>query len=544
MPLIVVCGRPCSGKSAFARALADALAARGLPAALLAAEEAGGGAAFGGDRAHAFADAAAEKTTRAWLRSAVERALTGAAAVVVADGGAGVKGFRYELHCAARNVGARVAVVWVGPDVTRAAARAVNAARRAAQSATGATAYEDATLDALWARFEPPDARNRWDSPLVRVSLAAPSARAGDSVLARAAARGQLPSEAAAAAAASSANALGGAFTAESFWERAAASAARASGDELASPFLTSRFALRGVFSAAALAAERGVGATVEATVGATRRAARQNADARAGYGDVPLTGFTRALRAAPQGAAPDYFAADFNADEGSDDDGADIADMRDFDGVGDDAGDTPALDDALLPEPAAASSGFKSSFRRPERAAALVAIGTVRGDVVTLPAALSEGDAAAVASTACAPAQPADSIRDAIEWLVAFAQGRVEEHKDPSAHGLEGAGVNKVAGSVASAGASSARPVDDNMLLAAATASSATVLEALADTDVGSASVIPLPPAAGGGVLRLPRATSLHELARLRRTYLSGDVGAGTAVAFLAFVRTALRAS
>lgn len=505
MPLIVVCGRPCVGKTSFSRALLDALVSSGARASLVSAEEGGGGSSFCGDRARVFADAPSEKAARAWLRAAVERALTDAQLVVVADCGAGVKGFRYELFCAARNVGARSAVVWVGPDVLHGAARAVNAERRA-REVGGATAYADAALDGLWARFESPDARNRWDSPLVRVNLATPSARASDALLAAAAARGQLPLE--------SGGDGGGAF-----WERAA-QRAPLSADVVASPFLTSRFELRQVFSAAALATEQGAGAAVEATVGATRRRARQAADALAGYGDVPTHGFSR-TSVARERSAPDYFADNFNADTGSEN-GDDIANLRDFDGIDEARGaedDNGAPAPPPVPPPISVTVGL-GSFRRPARASATVAVSTGTGSLVVAPA----GSAAATEVVPMSTGVTDDAVMAAITWLVGFAHGRSSDATTR----------------VAAAAVEDSAPIYDEDSRTSAASISATVLASLDGRDLSAPGVFETV----GVSFRLPRGTSTQELARLRRAYLqpANDVGKGDAAAFIAFCYKALR--
>ncbi|PWZ03166.1 chromatin associated protein KTI12 [Testicularia cyperi] len=114
----------------------------------------------------AYSSQRTEKPARASYLSAVTRAL-GRDTVVIADGGAGlnIKGFRYQLWCAAREVGVRCLSILVHthPDVCR----SWNQQRRAGdQHATHEAAYDDETLDSLLARFEEPNPMTRWDSPL------------------------------------------------------------------------------------------------------------------------------------------------------------------------------------------------------------------------------------------------------------------------------------------------------------------------------------------------------------------------------------------
>jgi len=554
MPLVVLCGRPCTGKTTFARALAAAARAAGLDVALVDDAAAAGDAGADADAGAAAlprAGARLDKVARARLRARVERALTHARAVVVADAGNGVKGFRYELWCAARNVGARAAVVWVGPDVRRAAAARAGVARA---RAGGAPAPARAVLRDVWARFEPPDARNRWDAPLVRVPLAGAAARAGVAALA-AAAGGGVGAGAGEGAVADA--------SAPSFWEQCAADAAAArearerrargelggeggavgggvldsasdgdfddDGDDGGGPFLTSRFELWRVAPAGALARELGGGAGVDAPALAAQRAARQLADAEAGYvdappppprgaaryGAVPARGFSRAAAAGAAPAAPDYFAPDFNGDAASDeDDGAgSVANMADFDEGGGEAAET-----AAPRAPAAASS-----FRRAGGAAA------PRAAEAAAPPPLS----APAPPPAAADAAATDAIDNALRWLDAFCGG--DAGAPAAAPGDADAGRAAASAPVAE-GAPDAR--------AAAAASSAALAAALAAADLCAPGAQRVD--VGGAVVavHLPRATSAAEVARLRRAFLApgGDVGDGAAQRFAAFLTRELR--
>jgi hypothetical protein len=297
MPLVLLCGRPCVGKTAFARELQAHFQRRAVARAAVAAAactgasssssssqigaDAVGGAALaaaavavhlvndeslGIDKGDAMQSecrketslspharwlyrhslpslplpsppaAAAEKNARAALKSAIERLLVGNT-LVIADGLNYIKGFRYELHCIVRAAGTRMCLVWVGPEGGLADARARNEGRRraaataASDEATDAygasrcAPYGDAALAELWARFEAPDERNRWDQPLVRVAGLPPPL-----------------------ADASGGGGGGG----------GAAGAAASSG-----PFFTSRYDLSGVYSSAELSAASAAGTPV-----------------------------------------------------------------------------------------------------------------------------------------------------------------------------------------------------------------------------------------------------------------------------------------
>lgn len=111
----------------------------------------------------AYSSQRTEKPARASYLSAVTRAL-GRDTIVIADGGAGlnIKGFRYQLWCAAREVGVRCLSVHV--HAPTAVCKYWNTTRRNQQGESAS--YDDETLDSLLMRFEEPNAMTRWDSPL------------------------------------------------------------------------------------------------------------------------------------------------------------------------------------------------------------------------------------------------------------------------------------------------------------------------------------------------------------------------------------------
>ncbi|KAN0061078.1 kti12, chromatin associated [Thecaphora frezii] len=115
----------------------------------------------------AYASQRSEKPARASYLSAVTRAL-GKDTIVIADGGAGlnIKGFRYQLWCAAREVGVKCLTVHVHAPPRLCAHW--NAQRRSEHGADAS--YDDETLDSLCMRYEEPNAMTRWDSPLFLVS--------------------------------------------------------------------------------------------------------------------------------------------------------------------------------------------------------------------------------------------------------------------------------------------------------------------------------------------------------------------------------------
>ena len=128
----------------------------------------------------AYSSQRTEKPARASYLSAVTRAL-GKDTIVIADGGAGlnIKGFRYQLWCAAREVGVRCLSVYVHapPQVCK----YYNSKRREQQGEEAS--YDDETLDSLLMRFEEPNAMTRWDSPLIIVpTILSPTSSEEDTI--------------------------------------------------------------------------------------------------------------------------------------------------------------------------------------------------------------------------------------------------------------------------------------------------------------------------------------------------------------------------
>ena len=154
MPLVVVCGLPCSGKSRRAGDLAHHLA-----------DECGKEVKVFGDdigmteRNQTYGCSHQEKTLRAGLKSAVERHLT-RERVVILDSLNYIKGFRYELYCVSKHANTTHCLVLC--EASPEQVREWNSSRQ-----RGAR-YDQDVLEALVRRFEAPDPQSRWDQPLIR----------------------------------------------------------------------------------------------------------------------------------------------------------------------------------------------------------------------------------------------------------------------------------------------------------------------------------------------------------------------------------------
>lgn len=158
MPLIVLSGQPASGKSTAAAQLRVLLLPHG-PVQVV--DE----ASVNLDRNVAYSSSHQEKIARASLKSAVERVLSKDTYVIL-DSLNNIKGYRYEMWCAARSVPTRYCVVHVDTPVE--ICRQWNDLRP--------EHYTPNIFDDLVRRFETPDSRNRWDAPLFALRPAGESA--------------------------------------------------------------------------------------------------------------------------------------------------------------------------------------------------------------------------------------------------------------------------------------------------------------------------------------------------------------------------------
>ncbi|KAK9819699.1 hypothetical protein WJX72_001375 [[Myrmecia] bisecta] len=150
MPLVLICGQPCSGKSRVAAALREHFLSKGQQAVIV--DEPSQYL----DKNSAYQDSASEKNTRGTLKAATDRSLT-KGTVVILDSLNNIKGYRYELYCIARAAGTRYCVVHCDAPVEQ--AREWNRARPE-------PTYTEDLFNNLAGRFETPDSRNRWDAPL------------------------------------------------------------------------------------------------------------------------------------------------------------------------------------------------------------------------------------------------------------------------------------------------------------------------------------------------------------------------------------------
>lgn len=157
MPLIVMCGYPCSGKTRRAEELRVYFEQNCEPSRKVHIV---GDAALDVDVNTVYADSQKEKNVRASLKAEVERKVN-KDDVVILDSLNYIKGYRYELFCLTKH--ARTPHCLVYCLTSDEVSSAWNSSRDAAEQ------YTKDIFDALVLRFEAPDSRNRWDSPLFTI---------------------------------------------------------------------------------------------------------------------------------------------------------------------------------------------------------------------------------------------------------------------------------------------------------------------------------------------------------------------------------------
>ncbi|KAL1921817.1 uncharacterized protein VTP21DRAFT_10459 [Calcarisporiella thermophila] len=161
MPLVIITGIPCSGKTTRAKQLLgyftqriaqdESIKSKQMTVHLLNDD-------ILGYNRDVYKLPVEEKKARGALMSAVERHLS-KEDIVIADGMNYIKGFRYQLYCIARAIGTPHCVLHCGTSTQD--AKEWNKERE--------NAYEEKVFEELVSRYEEPDGRNRWDSPLFTV---------------------------------------------------------------------------------------------------------------------------------------------------------------------------------------------------------------------------------------------------------------------------------------------------------------------------------------------------------------------------------------
>ncbi|KAI9442300.1 chromatin associated protein KTI12, partial [Lactarius indigo] len=164
MALVTFSGYPCSGKTRRATQLKDHLESRladpsysGPPFKVIVLSD----DSLNVDRS-SYDDSRSEKPARAVLFTAVQRQM-GRDTILIVDALNYIKGFRYQLYCAAREFKLRVCTSRFMSLLHQ------NLCKRWNEERPDGHGYAPETLDNLIARYEEPSSMVRWDSPLFTV---------------------------------------------------------------------------------------------------------------------------------------------------------------------------------------------------------------------------------------------------------------------------------------------------------------------------------------------------------------------------------------
>jgi len=187
MPCLVLSGHPCVGKTEFAKRLKErALHHKSnlICSVTIVNEEL---VRVDQTKAECYATSQAEKSTRSSLKAKVDRSLTDdPSSLVICDSLNYIKGYRYELHCLSKATGQKHGVIWLLNNSI--VAQEWNRERSVEKPDYFYTLEQ---MKELMMRFEPPDARNRWDKPLWRVDLT-PASQKTDNITTATAAQDAL----------------------------------------------------------------------------------------------------------------------------------------------------------------------------------------------------------------------------------------------------------------------------------------------------------------------------------------------------------------
>ncbi|EGD73698.1 elongator associated protein [Salpingoeca rosetta] len=153
MPLVVLCGFPCSGKTRRAKEVHAYMQERGVRSVIVGDES------EGIDLARAYETPKVEKTTRGVIKSAVDRALA-KDVVVIVDSLNYIKGYRYELYCLARALQTPHCIVHT----------LARDAECIARHEELGSPYGEGNAAKLIQRFEAPNDHQRWDRPTFAVT--------------------------------------------------------------------------------------------------------------------------------------------------------------------------------------------------------------------------------------------------------------------------------------------------------------------------------------------------------------------------------------
>uniref|UniRef100_F1L3H9 Protein KTI12 homolog n=2 Tax=Ascaris TaxID=6251 RepID=F1L3H9_ASCSU len=157
MPLLLISGGPSSGKTTIAERIAEYFKSCGFHAVEVISDECNGNFSR-----NIYNNSSKEREQRAFLRSEVQRRLS-KDRLIICDSLNYIKGFRYELFCVGKLVQTTFAVVFC--EANAQTSKWLDSQKDENER------YEEGKIDDVLMRFERPDGKNRWDSPLFTIQI-------------------------------------------------------------------------------------------------------------------------------------------------------------------------------------------------------------------------------------------------------------------------------------------------------------------------------------------------------------------------------------
>ncbi|WKY05787.1 hypothetical protein Q1695_006191 [Nippostrongylus brasiliensis] len=156
MPFLLVTGYPSCGKSTIVDRIQEYFAGKGKETIRVRDDD------YPHFYRNDYGNATKEKDQRSYLRSCVQKHLNGST-IVICDGLNYIKGYRYELFLIGKLCKTTFAVVHCQADESTCIW--LN------QQKEESSRYSEETISDLISRYEKPDPRNRWDSPLYEIHI-------------------------------------------------------------------------------------------------------------------------------------------------------------------------------------------------------------------------------------------------------------------------------------------------------------------------------------------------------------------------------------
>jgi len=158
MPLITISAKPFTGKTTFAKSLQNYISNNQSEKACIIISDEDKYRELELTRDEVYESThVLEKRLRGDLKAATEKALANKNNIVILDHGNYIKSFRYELYCLAKSTKEKSCVVFLSEPLHN--------------IHDTESDYSEDIYQALSFRFEEPIGDNRWDKPLIKVSV-------------------------------------------------------------------------------------------------------------------------------------------------------------------------------------------------------------------------------------------------------------------------------------------------------------------------------------------------------------------------------------